>query len=279
MIGFWVVNLLIPRAPQVLRVNTPSGTWAISKAQFYAKSVAGIAQGQCAHTYAIETPVSMSDGAAKCDATFRELIPLLLGASYLTGLSATTKKSLPHSDVTLLQPGDHLPRERAMGQGNPIINNAAEFTDALEKFVASWPGAGQREKALLLVHHWLDSLACWSFEDLYLSATTLLQVIVATQEAVQGKELKYFDGVTEASKRAGLTPLSRDFKDMRNVLIHEGKLIGGKFVGTTRDDCARVAADVLNWFDEYLHSVLGLGAVRRQRFKWQDLMGLNAYSI
>ena len=165
------------------------------------------------------------------------------------------------------------------GSGNAVVTTQDEFVAALETFVAAWPGAGQSEKTLLLIHHWLDALGCWSFEDMYLSATTLLQVIAATEEGIQGRELYYFDAVTAASARAGISPMSRHFKDMRNNLIHEGKLLGGKFSGTSLQDCATVASDVLNWFDSYIHSVLGLGAVRRKRFSYGDFLGLNAYSL
>lgn len=279
MIGFWIVNLLVPGEPEELEIVTPSGTWRLERAAFYGRSKEAILEGKCAHTYALENPVSMDDGAAACDAAFEEVTPLLLGASYLTGLSVTSNSSLPGSDAQMMQIGDHWPRERSMGQGNPVVTDAQEFVAGLEAFVRAWPASAQQEKALLLVHHWLDALACWSFEDLYLSATTLLQVIAATEEHVRGSRLTFYDGVTSASNRAGVAPLNQDFKDMRNVLIHEGRLIGGRFRGTSFHDCTQVAADVLNWFDEYLHSVLSLGQVRRRRFEANDFIGLNAYSI
>jgi hypothetical protein len=221
----------------------------------------------------------MSDGSAACDLAFDEMTPLLLGASYLCGLSVTAKRSLPHSELMIMQPCTHWPREWSMGSGNPVVVTKDEFAAVLEAFVASWPGPGRIEKTLLLIHHWLDSLACWSFEDMYLSATTLLQIIAATEEAIQGTALPYFAAITAASQRAAIAALSRDFKDMRNNLVQEGILLGNSFSGTTLADCAVVAADVLNWFDTYLHSVLGLGAVRRKRFSPAEFVNLNAYSI
>jgi len=279
MVGFWMVNFLVPGEPQSLAINTPSGTWTLEKAPFYAISTQAIRNGQCAHTYALKHPVSMANGAAACDLAFAEVTPLVLGASYLSGLSVTAKQSLPYSDITIMQPSHHWPRERSMGDGNAVVATTAEFQTVLEAFVTAWPLAGRREKVLLMVHHWLDSLACWSFEDLYLSATTLLQIIAATEESIQNKELSYFNAVKAAAKRAGIHTLNEDFKDMRNNLIHDGKLLGGRFSGQSLQDCATVAADVLNWFDAYLHSVLGLGAVRRQRFTFKNYLTLNAYSL
>jgi hypothetical protein len=280
LIGFWLVNLLIPGAPQTVAIKTPSGTWTLDKAGYYAQSLQAMQRGQCANTYAMEHPVSMNNGAAACDLAFDEMTPLLLGASYLSGLSVTAKHSLPHSDVSIMQPGNRWPRERSMGNGNPVVTTQREFVMALEAFVATWSGAGQSEKALLLIHHWLDSLACWSFEDMYLSATTLLQIIAATEKARQGiNSLSYFDGVTAASARAGIVSLSQDFKNMRNNLIHHGRLLGGSFSGTTLQDCSVVAADVLNWFDAYMHSALGLGVVLHRRFASSHFVNLNSYSV
>jgi hypothetical protein len=70
---------------------------------------------------------------------------------------------------------------------------------------------------------------------------------------------------------------SRDFKDMKDNLIQ--KLLGRPFSGTNVQDCAVVAADVHNWFDDYVHAMRGLGVVRRKRFSFADLLVLNAYSI
>jgi hypothetical protein len=280
MIGFRLVNLLIPGEPQTLQIHTPSGKWELKKAHVYAESVKAIQNGQCGITYSIEHPVSLgADGAAACDVAIDEMAPLLLGSSYLSGLSVTADRSLPHSDVSILQRGSHWPRERAMGSGRSAVSTQAEFATVLQTLVGAWPVAGQKQKMLLLLHHWLDALACWSLEDLYLSATTLLQIISATEEDAQGKELSYFDGVTGASNRVGIPSLGRDFKDMRNNLIHEGKLLGGRFAGNGITDCASVAADVLNWFDDYVYAVLALGAARRRRFTSAEFTSLNAYSI
>ena len=91
--------------------------------------------------------------------------------------------------------------------------------------------------------------------------------------------MSYFQAIQSASLRVGITSLSRDFKDMRNNLIHEGKLIGGRFAGRDLEACSIVAADVMNWFDEYLHSIMNLGPVKRKRFSKSDFMSLNAYSL
>jgi hypothetical protein len=279
MIGFRVVNLLIPDDPDELKVTTATGVWKFDKEFDYHKHKASIEKGMVAETFAMMHPVDMADGAAACDAAFEEVTPLLLGASFLTGLSATVKRSLPHSVCQIMQAGSHWPRERAMGAGNPIVKTDADFVASLEKFVSGWSSTGQSEKILLLIHHWLDALACWSMEDLYLSATTLLQIISATESTKQGRDLSYYQGVAGAATRAGIPQLGADFKNMRNVLIHEGRLIGGSFAGRDIFACSKVAAEVLNWFDSYIWSVMQLGPMPTPRFKPTEFATLNAYSI
>lgn len=279
MIGFWVVNLLIPGDPDKLNIRGVSGNWTLSKFAKYSESKSAIANGQCAQTYAIENFISMDDGAAACNEKIEEMTPFLLGASYLSGLSVTAKSSLPHSDV-MIGPSAHWPRERAMGIGNHCVKTHDEFIEVIEKFVESWPSVAAKEKVLILTHHFLDALGCWSFEYFYLSATTLLQIIAATEQRIKkNRNMKYLPSVQSASKRVGITELNRDFKDMRNNLIHEGRLLGGQFKGTDIESCSIVAADLMNWFDEYLHAVMRLGPVRRKRYSKQDFMSLNAYSI
>lgn len=280
MLSFYVVNLLVPEEPPSMSLSTPAGTWSFTKHPGYDKFKPALTGGQCAETYFLEHPASMAGGAASVDLAFDEITPLLLGAAYAAGLSVTIKRSTMGSDVSILQPSEHWPRERALDRPSPVVASATDFTALVERFVSGWPQAGLTEKARLLVHHWLDALGCWSMEDLYLSATTLLQVIVASEATKQGlPDLPYYKGVEAAANRMGIRVLGPDFKDMRNELIHDGQLIGRRFAGPAKADCARVVADVLNWFDEYMHAALSLGPVRKQRFRDTDLAGLNAYSI
>jgi hypothetical protein len=52
-------------------------------------------------------------------------------------------------------------------------------------------------------------------KDLYLSATTWSQIIVATEADRQGKkDLPYFEGIEASANRMGIHPPSPDFKNM-----------------------------------------------------------------
>ncbi|MEZ9342180.1 hypothetical protein [Vibrio cyclitrophicus] len=279
MLEFLTVNLLVPKDSSKLSFTTPSGQWELEQTTQFVNVKSAMSQGQCGHTYSLDVNVSMSDGSAACDACMDDLIPILLGASYLSGLSVTIKYSKPHSDISIVQPSDYWPRERALGHGQFCVIDDQDFIQKLELIVGSWSTTNSTEKVMVLLHHWLDALGCWSFEDFYLSATTLLQIIAATEKQITGNNLSYFDAVTSASNRVGIAPLSRDFKDMRNNLIHEGKLLGGRYAGLNLNDCAQVAADLMNWFDEYIHAVLSLGSVSKKRFNKNDFNTLNSYTL
>lgn len=282
MIGFRVVNLLIPGDPQVVTIAGLHGDWTFTRAANYAVGKNAIlTQHQNAETYDAEHPAAMAAGAAVFDPSVGEMLPLCLGAAYATGHAVTTKRALPGSEVQFLQVGPRFPRERSWPGADPVVNDGHEFKALLDAFLVGYRAVGQTEKVRLLVHHWLDSLSCWSLEDLYLSATTVLQTIAATEKrkAPIANKPSFYKYVRAAAVRYGLPVLSHDFKDMRNDLIHDGTLSGTTFQNKTADDGRTVAIDVLNWIDRYVHAALGLGPVRRTRFAPHSLDGLNAYSL
>jgi hypothetical protein len=282
MIGFRVVNLLIPGDPAAVTIAGIHGDWTFTRAANYAVGKNAIlAQHQNAETYDAEHPAAMAAGAAVFDPSVEEMLPLCLGAAYATAHAVTTKRALPGSEVQFLQVGPRFPRERSWPGADPVVNDEHEFKALLDAFLVGYRAVGQTEKVRLLVHHWLDSLSCWSLEDLYLSATTVLQTIAATErrKAPIANKPSFYKYVRAAAVRYGLPVLPHDFKDMRNDLIHDGTLSGATFANKTADDGRAVAIDVLNWIDRYVHAALGLGPVRRNRFGPHSLDSLNAYSL
>jgi len=282
MIGFRFVNLLVPDDPAQFTVTGTHGVWSFNQENnFAAVKQAVEEQGQCAETYTAEHPITGNDGAIAVEGTWAELLPLCLGASYLSGRSVTVKRSLPHSELMFAQVGPKFPRERAISVAETCVNNQEEFREVIEAFLAAYHGAGTSEKISLVVHHWLDTLACWSLEDLYLSATTTLQVIAASEKrkAAIAHKLSFYEYLTAAAGRFHIPPLSHDTVKMRNDLIHDGTLSGASFVGKSAQQCNAVAADTLNWIDRYFHAALNLGPVRRVRFHQNVFNNLNAYSL
>lgn len=286
MLSFIVVNLVIPGSPipltgQQLVIKTPHGDWTLTPIQPpTGNRVNAVLSGRIEETHVLEHQASSGQGAATLDAAMSHVTPILLGATCATSLSVTVRKSSPFSDLQLAGPSNQWPRERGLEPSVPLVKTAADFTAFVQNVVSAWPGRGRDEKALLLIHHWLDALACWSLEDLYLSATTLLQIIGDTEEHRLGKkDMPFYDSVVAAAERFNNAPiLSTDFKKMRNDLIHDGVLSGTHFPGRSKAECEQVAADVLNWFDSYFHAALALG-VPQSRFAGTQLSKLNAFTV
>jgi hypothetical protein len=284
-IGYWLANLLLPGDPDQITIDTPAGGWELVKSPSFNEAKSAIEAGKhCAETYSITYCGTYTDSrAAAMDVANEELIPLCLGASYLTGLSVAPNRSLPSSEVSFIQVGSHFPRVRAMGSGFPITTTEADFARILAIFVASYPSSGATEKIRLVAHHFLDALAFWSLEDLVLSTTTILEIIAATAEslaAAQGNQLGTFNPrIAYAASRFRLPPLPSDFRNMRNDLVHEGTLSGHRFAGKNVDDCRRAAAEVLNWIDAYIFEALNLGAPAILRFDKERFIGANSFSL
>ncbi len=98
MIGFRFINLLVPGDPVRFSIDGATGSWEFEQEpNFGALKDAVVNRVQCAETHTGQHPASMGDGAGVCDRAFEELLPLCLGASYLTGRSVTCRRSLPQS--------------------------------------------------------------------------------------------------------------------------------------------------------------------------------------
>jgi hypothetical protein len=283
-LGHRLCNLIVPEEPEVFVLPTPSGEWEFARDGNYAESKRAIQEGKCAGTYAISRSVDVSHGrAAALDVAFEELLPICLGASFLTGLTVRPFQDLMHSAVQFLQIGSHFPRERSMGQGWAMAATLVDFVADLEIFVREYPALEQSEKARLLIHHWLDALAYWSLEDLTLSATTMLEIIAATAERVAAAagtpRTTFVTRINYAADRFGLQHLPAEFRMMRNDLVHEGHLSGTRFPNKTEIECAQAAAGALDWIDRYICAIFGLGTPRSIRFGMNAFVGINAFSL
>ena len=285
-LGFRLCNLIIPSvAPEKMLIPIASGTWTIQPTPNYAEALASVQQGMIAETHVAEIDVQVGTAgrSAAIDAAFDELVPLCLAASYLTGNSVAVTRSLPGSEIGIMELGAHFPRPRKMFSALPAVSSMQALSDRMEAFIKNYATQGQTEKARLLVHHWLDAMACWSMEDLCLSTSTLLEIIAATARsaaATQGLSKKTFvERIDFAATRYSLPKLPSDFRNMRNDLVHEGTLSATKFVNKSVDDCAAAVTAALGWFDEYLHAALVLGPVDTRRFPDRGYRSLNAFSL
>lgn len=276
--------MFVPEEPCRFSILTPSGSWKFNQYASYASNKERILNnGACCITYDIATTININGSWAECiDRARDELLPICLGISYLTGMAVRPVQDLPNSEVMFLHVGDHYPRQRAMGPGMNLVESLSDFIAALEIFVRDYTKFEKSEKARLLVHHWLDALAYWSLEDLTLSTATMLEIIAATagdHGKTCGKKLKKFvPRINYAADRFGLSHLSQQFRNMRNDLVHEGRLSGSKFPNASKEQCAEVVAEALDWIDQYLCSIFGLGTPSHRRFGKNVFIGINAFS-
>ena len=283
-IGHRLTNLIIPGEPDEFDIATSTGVWTLKKEPRYEEFKLAIEKGQCAETYSVQISGSfLGSRSAAIDTASDELIPLCLGASFLTAMSVAPSRSLPFSDVSFLQVGPHFPRPRAMGLGFQSATDAAMFKQNLEAFIAGYPAADLIEKIRLVSHHFLDALAFWSIEDLVLSTTTILEIIAITAKTVGGPLGQpvgtYAQRLTYAASRFALPPVPTDFRDMRNDLVHEGTLSGTGFPGKNAGDCGLATAKALDWIDLYVFAALGMGQPGRARFMAEPFHGANSFSL
>jgi len=284
-LGFYLCNLIIPGEPEKLEINTRLGTWELEREHRYLEVKQALADGRVGETYSIMTDVVVgpSGRAASLDAVFDELLPICLASSYLTGASVAVSRSHPFSECSFLQVGPHFPRLRAVCEIDSVVNTQQQFAERVEAFVRNHSVSGFAEKDRLLVHHWLNAVACWSMEDLCLSTGTLLEIIAATAERegkVAGQSLMNFNQrIQFAATRFTLPQLSADFRNMRNDLVHEGTLSIKKFPNKSLAECAAAVAEALHWIDQYMHAALGLGSLISNRFPANTYRSLNAFSL
>jgi hypothetical protein len=281
-IGVRFCNLLLPGDAQHFVFTAPAGDWEFDREPDYERHKEAIRnKGACGGTYSARRLVDTSNGrSAALELALDEMLPISLGASYLAGMTVSPFQDLPFSAIKFIQYGDHYPRPRAMGDGSPMFITLDEFLDDLGPFVRAYPALEQSHNARLLIHHWLDALAFWSLEDLTLSTATILEIISATGQRLGGPNVDTFNkGLDYAASQNGLTQLSRDFRHMRNDLVHEGHLSGSNFPNKDLIECANAAASALDWIDRYICKVFGLGAPRRTRFGRNTFINVNAFSL
>lgn len=294
MIGFWLVNLLPPGQPRAFGLRTPAGVWGFKQSPAFARLEPQIrGRGLCGNTYSMEfrLPTDGTRSSAK-EVAFSEVLPLCLAMSFVTGAAVTIRDSLPSSEISFVKVGSHFPRARGILNPTACVSTMDQFTDLVEAFVGQYSQVNSTEKLLLLIHFYIDALSCWSLENLYLSGSTLLQIIASTEENSRrpfatsqaarrtGKSKAkpaFFDYLAGAADRVGITPLGHDVVKIRNSLIHEGTLKSASFPAQL--DAAIPIAEAMSWVDQYIYAVLKLGKVPLLRHHSRDLTGaVNSFS-
>jgi hypothetical protein len=256
MLQFAITNLRLDET--AFEIPSAVGKWEFDRASNYNHLLPNLDKGMCGNTfYATNSSIDLKTKDADFASACSEIIDICLMLSFLNARCVTPSGTTAQSAIKFMQLGDDFIRARAIDGFDALT--VPSMTGLFSAWLtASYAPYRQRHLRLQL-SHWLSGLTCFSLEDIYLSVGVQMDVIKQQERAVTGKGgLTYFQGMTSASTRYALNPLGKDYKNMRNDIVHEGVLSGAKFAGKSKAQCADVVADTLNWLDRYVLSVVGL---------------------
>lgn len=273
MLQFAITNLRLDET--AFEIPSTVGAWEFDRAPNYQQLLPNLDNGMCGNTFfatneAIDLRTADADFVTVCS----EIIDICLVLSFLNARCVTPSGTTAQSSPQFMQLGDDFIRARAIDGFDDLKTPSmtALFANWLNPSYASYRQRGLR----LQLSHWLSGLTCFSLEDIYLSVGVQMDVIKQRERAATGNPgLTYFQGMTSASTRYGLTPLGNDYKNMRNDIVHEGVLSGANFAAKSKADCAAVIADTLNWLDRYVLTVLGLAGHITNVPRWRQAILLH----
>lgn len=277
MLELWIADLQC--SERAFDVPGQVGQWEFHQRGDYLKLIEKLAEGQCAPTYyasnaAITTHVSDDDFILATD----ELIDACLLLSFFSAACVTPRGATQASTLQFHDLGDDFIRPRAIRGFSPLpmrTTYGQYFALGMQSIQLSMNSRQLR----LFLSHWISGLTCFSLEDLFLAIGVQMDIVKQCEIAATGNNLNYFAGMQSASARYGIRALNRDYKDMRNDIVHEGRLSGTNFSYKTKTECAEVIAETLNWIDQYVCAVLGITS-RSSRWRGLDLAaGLPALTV
>jgi len=254
MIEFWICDLKSAETSFV--VPCVIGSWEFRQKDDYDKVMMGFEDGQCVPSY---YTFNSTIGRRRSDEDFEksigELIDICLILSFVTGACVTPKGTTQQSEIQFLQLDDSFIRPRAI-RGFDSLNHGKTLKDVFSNGLVSLTREFQQRRMRLFLSHWISGITCFSLEDLFLSVGVQMDIIKHCEITATGVKKTYLEGMESASSHYGIPKLGTDYKNMRNDIVHEGRLSGSKFSGKTKGECAAVTADALNWIDQYVWAVI-----------------------
>jgi hypothetical protein len=253
MIEFWIADLIVD--DQKFDIPSTIGTWSFEKKQNYGDLINKMEDGQCASTfYAYNSSISQTSSDSEFSNATDDLIRICLLLSFITGKCVTPVGTTLQSDIQFIQMGDKFIRSRAI-YGFPSLPLVCDMNTLFSSGVVNIFSDFTQRRMELFLSHWVSGLTCFTLEDLFLSIGVQMDIVKQCEINAVGHDLHYFQGMEEASNRFSIPKLNFDYKNMRNDIVHEGKLSAVKFSGKSKSECADVVANTLNWIDEYIAKV------------------------
>lgn len=277
MLELWIADLM--STENTFDVPGSVGNWQFHRRDDYVSLIAKLEDGQCAPTYyasnsAVIRQITDADFITATD----ELIDACLILSFVSATCVTPKGATAASDVQFLQLGDDFIRPRAI-RGFSALQIGQTYSQYFSTGMPNLHSLMAPRQLRLFLSHWISGLTCFSLEDLFLAIGVQMDIVKQCEITAVGRRLDYFPGMQAASVRYSLLPLSRDYKNMRNDIVHEGRLSGTNFPGKSKTDCANVVADTLNWIDGYVCAILGFSQVPARWSGIQLAAGLPSLTV
>lgn len=256
MIEMWIAEL---RSNEVaFSVPGAVGQWDFHRRDDYESLLVAVDHGQCASTYyasneTVTAQVSDEDFVLATD----ELIDACLLLSFFTASCVTPSGSTPQSYCMFGSMGDAFIRPRAI-RGFNQLQIASSYNQFFATGMSAIRSTMSPRQLRLFLSHWISGLTCFSLEDLFLAIGVQMDIVKQCEIARSGSPKTYFEGMQSASTHYGIPMLASDYKNMRNDIVHSGKLSDLNFPNKGKNDCAMVIAETLNWIDKYVCAVLGI---------------------
>lgn len=274
-LGFNLVNLIAPEQPTNLTITGSNGNWNICQHPNYKNNM----QVLNSRVHSAVTYIADHDdlGFGKDEEILDELKHLCLTFSYLTSNAVSMNQTTMYSRISFLQMSDGFPRERGLTDINPVVENQKDFTTATNQMIRLFNQNKEDYHIDIIIQYWLDILSCWSLENLFSGACTILEIIKQCEIRRSGNaDMHFYSAIVSVSNNLGITILNRDWIKMRNDLIHEGHLSKVKFPNKRKFECIEVCEDVMLWIDEFIHAIFALETIKHKRFDRGSLGQLNS---
>jgi hypothetical protein len=267
MIEFFIADLMLMETEFSVPVHL--GQWHFTRLSSYTEALEKVMPGQCANTYfAQHQGISRSSADFEVEEGIYELLDICLVLSWLTARCVTPTGPTPASELTFVSLPQHFLLSRSI-TGFHALNYSGPL-DAIFSDFPRWSQLFLDRNLRLFLSLWVSGLTAFTLEDLFMRVAVNMDIVKQCEIRATGrKELNYFEGMEEASRRYGLTPLSADYKNMRNDIVHEGRLSASKYKNKSKSHAAATISDTLNWIDRYLAAILSIGGIVNAGSRWR----------